>query len=111
MSLISAVATRRLLFQRLGVMAHSRMANGLTSNAWRSIRRLILSSWITAIHQVQILPHQNDKASSFAVKDSLTPAELRALCDSLNPGEQSKLARMLGCSPRTMRRKLGQIRC
>jgi DNA-binding transcriptional regulator YdaS (Cro superfamily) len=36
----------------------------------------------------------------------MTPAELRSICDSLNPGGQSKLARMLDVSPRTMRRWL-----
>jgi hypothetical protein len=43
----------------------------------------------------------------------MTPAELRSICDSLNPGGQSKLARMLpgrkpgkSISPRTVRRWL-----
>jgi DNA-binding transcriptional regulator YdaS (Cro superfamily) len=34
----------------------------------------------------------------------MTPAELRSICDKLNPGGQSKLARMISVSPRTMRR-------
>jgi DNA-binding transcriptional regulator YdaS (Cro superfamily) len=34
----------------------------------------------------------------------MNPVELRSICDSLNPGGQSKLARMLGVSPRTVRR-------
>ena len=36
----------------------------------------------------------------------MIPAELRSICDKLNPGGQSKLARKLGVSPRTMRRWL-----
>jgi hypothetical protein len=43
----------------------------------------------------------------------MTPSELRAICDRLNPGGQSKLARMLpgrkpgkSVSPRTVRRWL-----
>ena len=36
----------------------------------------------------------------------MTPSELRSICDRLNPGGQSKLARKLGVSPRTMRRWL-----
>jgi hypothetical protein len=45
----------------------------------------------------------------------MTPAELRSICDSLNPGGQSKLARMLpgrkpgkGVNPRTIRRWLAR---
>jgi hypothetical protein len=45
----------------------------------------------------------------------MTPAELRAICDKLNPGGQSKLARKLpgrkpgkGVSPRTVRRWLAR---
>jgi DNA-binding transcriptional regulator YdaS (Cro superfamily) len=33
-------------------------------------------------------------------------AELRAVCDSLGYGGQSKLARMIGVDPRTIRNKL-----
>ena len=33
-------------------------------------------------------------------------SELRAVCDSLGDGGQSKLARMIGRSPRTIRNKL-----
>jgi hypothetical protein len=36
----------------------------------------------------------------------MTPADLRAICNSLNPGGQSKLARMIGVDPRTIRNKL-----
>ena len=36
----------------------------------------------------------------------MTPIELRAICDSLNPGGQSKLARMIGVNTRTLRRWL-----
>lgn len=40
----------------------------------------------------------------------MTPAELRAVCDSLNDargvGGQTRLAELLGWSDRTMRRKL-----
>jgi hypothetical protein len=36
----------------------------------------------------------------------MTPDELRALCDSLNPGGQSKLARLLGWHYSTLWRKL-----
>ncbi|WP_151458176.1 hypothetical protein [Tautonia plasticadhaerens] len=36
----------------------------------------------------------------------MTREELRLICDSLDPGGQSKLARMLNVDPRTIRRKL-----
>ena len=36
----------------------------------------------------------------------MTPSELRTICDSLNPGGQSKLARMLPVNDRTVRRWL-----
>lgn len=36
----------------------------------------------------------------------MTPAELRSVCDSLNPGGQTRLAELLGWTPRTMRNKL-----
>lgn len=36
----------------------------------------------------------------------MTPVALRSICDSLNPGGQSKLARMIGVNPRTIRRWL-----
>ena len=36
----------------------------------------------------------------------MTPAELHPLCDSLNPGGQSKLARLLGWHYTTVWRKL-----
>ncbi len=36
----------------------------------------------------------------------MTPDELRTICDSLNPGGQSKLARKLGWDSSTVRRKL-----
>jgi hypothetical protein len=36
----------------------------------------------------------------------MTRRELRKLCDSLNPGGQTKLAGMLGWAARTMRNKL-----
>jgi hypothetical protein len=40
----------------------------------------------------------------------MTPTSLRRICDSLNDargiGGQTKLARLLGCDPSTIRRKL-----
>jgi len=36
----------------------------------------------------------------------MTPAALRHICDSLNPGGQTKLAHLLGWDPSTVRRKL-----
>ena len=36
----------------------------------------------------------------------MPPSDLRSLCDSLNPGGQSKFARMLGWSHSTFWRKL-----
>ena len=36
----------------------------------------------------------------------MTPTELRAVCDSLNPGGQTRLARLLGIHPTLMRKKL-----
>lgn len=36
----------------------------------------------------------------------MTPAELRAICDSLNPGGQTKLAGMIGMHPTLLRKKL-----
>lgn len=36
----------------------------------------------------------------------MTPGEFRTLCNSLNPGGQTKLARMLKVNPRTVRRWL-----
>jgi DNA-binding transcriptional regulator YdaS (Cro superfamily) len=36
----------------------------------------------------------------------MTPAELRAICDSLNPGGQTRLAELLGWDASTIRRKL-----
>jgi DNA-binding transcriptional regulator YdaS (Cro superfamily) len=36
----------------------------------------------------------------------MTPAELRAVCDSLNPGGQTRLARLLGICPTLLRKKL-----
>lgn len=36
----------------------------------------------------------------------MTPAELRRVCDSLNPGGQTRLAELLGWNPSTVRRKL-----
>jgi DNA-binding transcriptional regulator YdaS (Cro superfamily) len=44
------------------------------------------------------------------MREGMTPAELRAICDSLNDergtGGQSKLARLLGWDSSTIRRKL-----
>lgn len=36
----------------------------------------------------------------------MTPDQLRAFCDSLNPGGQTELAGMMGWTTRTMRNKL-----
>jgi hypothetical protein len=36
----------------------------------------------------------------------MTPAVLRYICKSLDPGGQTKLARLLGWNPSTIRRKL-----
>lgn len=36
----------------------------------------------------------------------MTPAELRSICDKLNPGGQTRLAEMLGWDASTVRRKL-----
>lgn len=36
----------------------------------------------------------------------MTPTELRSICNSMNPGGQTKLARKLDVNPRTIRRWL-----
>jgi hypothetical protein len=36
----------------------------------------------------------------------VTPSALRRICESLDPGGQTKLARLLGWNPSTIRRKL-----
>lgn len=36
----------------------------------------------------------------------MTPIQLRRICNSLNPGGQTRLARLLGWNPSTIRRKL-----
>jgi DNA-binding transcriptional regulator YdaS (Cro superfamily) len=36
----------------------------------------------------------------------MTPAKLRAICDSLNPGGQTRLASLLGIHPTLIRKKL-----
>jgi hypothetical protein len=36
----------------------------------------------------------------------MTPVELRRICDSLNPGGQTRLAELLEWNPSTVRRKL-----
>jgi DNA-binding transcriptional regulator YdaS (Cro superfamily) len=36
----------------------------------------------------------------------MTPADLRAICDDMNPGGQTRLAKLIGIHPTLLRKKL-----